>query len=74
MLAYLKIMEWKLIYVFATPNIVRKIKNANYKGYVHDKYIKKLNCSDTRHAKSIIESFKLKRLEKIKTEEPITRR
>ena len=37
MLNYLKIIEWKLIDMFSTPSVVRKIHNANYKGYVNKK-------------------------------------
>ena len=28
-------MEWKLIDMFSTPSVVRKINNANYKSYVN---------------------------------------
>ena len=37
MLAYMKIVEDKLIDMFSTPTVIRKIKDVNYKGYVHDK-------------------------------------
>ena len=32
-LKYLKTMTWKLIDMLSTPTVVRKINNANYKGY-----------------------------------------
>ena len=37
MLAYMKVVEDKLIDMFSTPTVIRKIKDVNYKGYVHDK-------------------------------------
>ena len=37
MLAYLKIITDKLINIFSSPTINRKISNAKYKGQVHDK-------------------------------------
>ena len=64
MLEYLKIMEWKLIGMFSTPTFVRKINNASYKGYVHDKLIKELKSGDTRHAETILDSYEFKRLKK----------
>ena len=36
-LEYLKTMTWKLIGMLSTPTVVRKINNANYKGYVDKK-------------------------------------
>ena len=36
-LEYLKIMDWKLIDMISYPAFVRKIKHANYKGYVNKK-------------------------------------
>ena len=35
MLDYLKVMAWKLIDMFSNNSVVRKINNANYKGYVN---------------------------------------
>ena len=37
MLAYMKVVEDKLIDMSSTPTVIRKIKDVNYKGYVHDK-------------------------------------
>ena len=34
MLVYLKITEWKLIDMFTTSSIIRKINDVSYKGYV----------------------------------------
>ena len=50
--------------IFSTPTIIRKINNANYKSYVHDNLKKELNSGDTRRAKAIIDSLKLKREKK----------
>ena len=71
MLEYLKIMEWKLTDILSTPNVVRKIKNANYKGYVHKNINEEMNSGDIHHAEAIFYSFKIKRLERIKNEEPL---
>ena len=70
MLGYLKNMEWKLTDMFSTPSVVRKINNANYKGYVNEKLNEEIKSGNTCLAEAILASFKLKRLEKIKTEEP----
>ena len=52
MLEYLRVMEWKLIDIFSTTTCVRKINNANLKGYVHNKLVKELNSRDTRCAEA----------------------
>ena len=49
--------------MFSTLTI-RKINNANDKGYVHDKFKKKLNSGDTRCAEAILDSLKFIRQEK----------
>ena len=64
-------MEWKLTDMFSTPSVVRKINNANYKGYVNEKLNEEIKSGNTCLAEAILASFKLKRLEKIKTEEPL---
>ena len=64
MLEYLKIAEDKLIDMFCTPTIIRKINSANYKGYAHDKLKKELYSGDACYAEAILESFKFKRQEK----------
>ena len=71
MLEYLEIMEYKLIDMLSNPTIIRKINNSNYNGYVHDKLKKEFLNWDTRRAESILDSFKFRKLEKIKPEEPI---
>ena len=50
MLIYLKVIEDKVITMFYTTTIIRKINNANYKGKVYDKLRKILNSGDTRGA------------------------
>ena len=70
MLEYLRITEDKLIDMFSTHNIIKIITNANHKGYVHDKFKNKFDNEDPCHIETIIDSFKLKKLEKTKTEEP----
>ena len=62
MLGYLKIMEWNLIDMFSTPKFFRKINNANYKRYIHDKLIKELNSRDKHCAEAIPDSYEFKRL------------
>ena len=64
MLAYLKITEDKLIDMFSTRTIIRKIKDVNYNGYVHDKLRKELNSRDIHHAEAIFDSVKFKKQEK----------
>ena len=54
MLVYLKIIEDRLIDMFSTHSIIRKINNVNYKEYVHDKLKKKLNSGDTHRAEAIL--------------------
>ena len=71
MLEYLKIMEYKLIDMFPTPTFIRKINNGNYNGYVNKKLNKELDTGDARRAEATCDSFKFKRLEKIKTKEPL---
>ena len=63
MLEYLKIMKWKLIDILSTPALVKKINNANYKGYVKNKLNDELNRRNTHHAEAILDYFiKFKRL------------
>ena len=71
MLEHLKIMQWKLMDMFSTSFVVRKIKNANYKGYVNRKLNEEMNNGDKCHAEAIFDSFKFKRLERIKAEKPL---
>ena len=61
MLENLKIMEDKLIDMFFTCSILKKIKNANCKGYVRDVLKNKFKNEDPCHVEAI---------QKIKTEEP----
>ena len=71
MLEYLEITE-KYLLMFSTFTIknllLRKIKNVNYKGYVHDelkkKKKKKKNSGDTHRTEAILDSFNFKRQEK----------
>ena len=37
MLEFLRIIEDRLIYIFSTPSIIKKVSSTNQKGYVHDK-------------------------------------
>ena len=66
MLEYLEITE-KYLLMFSTFTIknllLRKIKNVNYKGYVHDE-LKKKNSWDTHRTEAILDSFNFKRQEK----------
>ena len=71
MLDYLKVLEWKLIHMFPTLFVVRKINNANYQDYVNKKLNNEINIGNTRLTKAFLDSFKLKRLEQITTEEPL---
>ena len=59
MLEYLKIIEDRLIDMFFTLSIIRKIKNVNYKGYVWDKLKYKLENDDLRHAGTVLEFLKV---------------
>ena len=52
--------------MFSTLSSAKKINNANHRGYMHDK-LKKENEEKKIH--TILDSFKFKRLEKIKNEE-----
>ena len=61
MLEHFKIIEDKVIDMFYTPAIIRKINNANYKGYLHDKLKKEMNRGDTIVEIAILDSFKFKR-------------
>ena len=68
MLEYLEITE-KYLLMFSTFTIknllLRKIKNVNYKGYVHDELKKKKkNSWDTHRTEAILDSFNFKRQEK----------
>ena len=60
MLEYLEITE-KYLLMFSTFTIknllLRKIKNVNYKGYVHDELKKKKNSWDTHRTEAILDSF-----------------
>ena len=60
----LKIVEWKLIDMFSTPSVVRKINNANHKGYVNKKLNEEMNSENTRLNEAILDSFNLKSLER----------
>ena len=70
-LEYLKIVENELTDMFTTSTIIRKINNHNYKGYILEKFKKEFISGCTHHAEEILDSFKFKRLELIKTEEPL---
>ena len=48
--------------MFSTPTFIRKISNANYKGY--GKLIKEMNSGDTCHTEATLDSFEFKRLKK----------
>ena len=56
-LDYLKITEWKLIYMFSTPSVLRKINNANYKDYVTEKLNAEMGRGNTRLAEAILDFF-----------------
>ena len=60
-----KRIEDKLIDMFFTPTIIRKINNAKFRSYVHDKLKKELNIADAHHAEDILDSFDFKRQEKL---------
>ena len=60
-LAKLKIIEDKLIDMFSTPTIFRKVNYANYKVQVLDKSKQKSNSGDTHHAEAILHSNNLKK-------------
>ena len=70
MLEYLKIIGYLLIDMLSTLTAVRKVDNSNYKGYEHDKLKKESISDNTCHTEAILDCFKFKRLQKIKTEEP----
>ena len=61
MLAYLRIIDCKLIDKFSTPSIFKKIKNVDHKGYVHNKS-KKIMNADFCLDEQMYECFKFKRL------------
>ena len=69
MLEYLKIMEWKLVNIFSTHSVFLKISNVNWKGSVNKKLNEEMDSEDTHLAEEILDSFKFKRLAKIKVEE-----
>ena len=57
--------------MLSTATVVRKINNTNNKGYIKKKLNEETNSGDIHHAKAILKSFKLKRLERIKTEKTL---
>ena len=57
---YLKIMEWKLIDMLSTPTFVRKINNANYKGYLNQKSNEGIDGGDTGFTETIFDCFQIK--------------
>ena len=65
-LDYLKIMEGKIINMLCTDTVVRKINNANNKGYIKKKLNEEINIGDIHHAETILKSFKLKKATKNK--------
>ena len=67
MLEYLKIIKNELIDMFYTSAIIRKINNCNYKDYILEKVKKEFISGDTHRTEEILDSFKFKRLGKIKT-------
>ena len=71
MLDYLKNMEWKLVDMVSTSSVVTEINNANCKVHVNIKLNEEMSSGDTRNAEANLDSFKLKRLERVKTEEPL---
>ena len=58
MLEYLKIMEWKLIDMFTTPNVVRKISNANCKVSDKKNLNEKIISGGTTQAEASLDSFR----------------
>ena len=58
MLEYLKIMEWKLIDMFTTPSVVRKISNASCKVYDKKNLNEKIISGGTTQAEAILDSFR----------------
>ena len=69
MLEYLKIIKNKSVDIFPTPSIAKNINNVNYEGY-EDGKLKKLMYEGPCCTEAILYTFKLKRVEKMKTEEP----
>lgn len=65
-------MDWKLIDMISNPAFVRKIKHANYKGYVNKKLNKVMDSGNKYLPEAVVlDSFKSKKLKNIKTEEPL---
>ena len=64
-------MDWKLIDMISNPAFVRKIKYANYKGYVNKKLNKVMDSGNKYLPEAVLDSFKSKKLKNIKTEEPL---
>ena len=64
-------MEWKLVGMLPTSSVVTEINNSNCKGHVNIKPNEEMNSGDTRNAEANLDSFKLKRLERVNTEEPL---
>ena len=57
--------------MLSTLSIIRKINNNNYNGYGKKKVNKELSSEDILHPETVLDYFESKRLEKIKTEEPL---
>ena len=63
---------WNESYLmFSTPTVVRKINNDNNKGYVSEKLNEEMNSVDAHDAEAILDSFKFKKLWKLKTDESL---
>lgn len=52
--------------MLCTDTVVRKINNANNKGYIMKKLNEEINIGDIHHAETILKSFKLKKATKNK--------
>ena len=63
LLNYLRIIEDKLIDMFPTPSISKKVSNVNCNSYMDEK-LKKFVYREPCHAKVIFDFFKLKMLKK----------
>lgn len=57
----MRIIDCKLFDKFSAPNIFKKFKNVDHKGYVHNKSKKKMNA-DFSLVEQMYECFKFKRL------------
>ena len=52
--------------MFSNPTIIRAMKNVYYRGYPHDESKSEVSDRDSHHTDVILDSFKFKRLEKLR--------